>query len=100
MGGKSCTTIRLIVRTIRATDLLLGSREVLSGSKAATSSHTVPNLPEYQSFLDKRVSGMDCVDEFNEVVAFGWMTREHESTLPFNTSCLMPVIYFEICKSS
>jgi hypothetical protein len=55
--------------------LLLGSRELLSESKAATSSHAVQNLPEYQSYSDKRVSGMDCVDEFNEVAAFGWMTR-------------------------
>jgi hypothetical protein len=50
--------------------LLLGSPEDLSRFKAATASHAVQNLPEYQRFLDKRVSGMDCVDEFYEVAAF------------------------------
>jgi hypothetical protein len=50
--------------------LLLGFPEDLSRSKAATSSHAFQNLPEYQRFLDKRVSGLDCVDEFYEVATF------------------------------
>ncbi|HIG27415.1 MAG TPA: hypothetical protein EYQ50_06320 [Verrucomicrobiales bacterium] len=63
------------MKNIRPLDLPFGSPEDLSRSKAATLSHAVQNLPEYQSFLDKRVSGMDCGDASCEVTVFRWMTR-------------------------
>jgi hypothetical protein len=54
----------------RPLELLIGIAEDLCGSNAATSLYAVQNLPEYQSFSDKRANGMDCVDEFNEVAVF------------------------------
>ncbi len=46
---------------------------VRATSKAATSSHAVQNLPEYQSSFRKRVSGLVSGSARDEVAAFRWM---------------------------
>jgi len=47
----------------------------MPGAQAATPWHSVQNLAEYQSYSNKRVSGMDCVDEVKEVAVFRWLTK-------------------------
>jgi hypothetical protein len=55
--------------------LLLEFPEDPSLSTAATPPHAVQNLPEYQSFSDKRISSLDYVDELNKA-AFHWRTDQ------------------------
>ena len=57
----------------------LGFSSALSRYKAATPSRALHDLPENQRSLGNGISGLDCVDEFNEIAAYLCMNR---SSLP------------------